>query len=409
MNLSQLKSLAKYGESDVLEFKKTTGQRSEAMRKVCAFLNSEIGGTVLFGVSDNGQIIGQAVTDDTKRDIAHELRKIEPHVNITVKSTAIGTGKHVIALIVKSGKNKPYSYDGRAYMRNQSTTLQMPREVYIQLLQDNQQQKLSWDKLTTNKCTLNDLDKKRIREIVHLAVQTGRMPKSAERASIPEILQKLDLLNNEQSSDRTHDLLTNAAVILFCKAEKKQFRHAEIRLARFDGVTKSVILDQKDLRGNVFDLFDGAMKYLTFSLPIAGKFVEGNPYRIDTPAIPFDVLREGILNALIHRDYSVEGSSIDVAIYDDRVEIDNPGRLPQGLSLHDLTKKHKSVRRNQLIAEVLFVCGMIERWGRGTLEMIEICKKAGNPVPKFEQSTGFFSVSFPFIRPISRPIIPIQE
>lgn len=393
MTPSQLRALVKHGESNVLEFKKSTGQRSLAMQTVCAFLNSDVGGTLLFGVTDAGKIIGQEISDKTSREIAGELDKIEPHADFKVEHISVGVGKHVMVLSVKPGKNKPYSYDGRAYVRNQSTTRQASREEYIHMLQDSQETTVSWEKLTTNKCTLKDLDKKRIQYVVRMAIANGRLPEEAEKVSSSEILEKLELLNKER--------ITNAAVILFCKTELKQFMQSSVQLARFEGLTKSVFLDRKDLRGNLFDMLEDTMKFLTFALPISGKIVDGSLARIDTPAIPFKVLREGVLNALIHRDYSMEGASVDVAIYDDRVEIDSPGRLPSGIKLSDLTKRHKSIRRNKLIANVLHVSGMIEKWGRGTLEMIELCKQSGNPAPTFEESTGSFIVTFPLKEPLS--------
>lgn len=261
------------------------------------------------------------------------------------------------------------------------------------LIKQGESDILSWDKFKTDRCALKDLDKKLIREFVRLGIAYGRLPKKAEKATIPEILQKFGLLIN--------DRLTNAAVLLFCKNEQKQFMHAEVRLARFEGLTKSVFLDRKDLHGNIFELFEDSMKYLRFTLPIGGRVVPESVYRIDTPAIPFDVLREAVLNALMHRDYAAHGSSIHIAIYDDRVEIDNPGKLPSDVKLSDLTKKHRSVTRNPLIAEVLYTCGMIEQWGRGTLDMIELSKKAGNPLPHFEESGSGFSVILPLREPLS--------
>ena len=141
-------------------------------------------------------------------------------------------------------------------------------------------------------------------------------------------------------------------------------------------------------------------------MPIAGRIEEGSPLRVDTPAIPFKVLREALINALCHRDYSLRGGSIDIAIYDDRVEITNAGTLPPDIKVSELSKKHESYPRNPLIAHVLYACRMIERWGRGTLDMIELCKQAGNKPPKFEESTGSFSVTVPLREAISRIIIP---
>ncbi len=158
MKLSQLKALVKQGESEVLEFKKSTGQRSQSMHTVCAFLYSDAGGTVLFGVTDEGEIVGQEISDKTGRQIAHELERIEPHADITIKYISVGSDKHVIMLSVQSGKNKPYLYDGRPYIRSQSSTRHAPREEYIHMIQNSQQPTISWERMTTNTCTLNDLD-----------------------------------------------------------------------------------------------------------------------------------------------------------------------------------------------------------------------------------------------------------
>lgn len=145
MQIKNLKALVKRGESEIMEFKRSTGQLQAAMQTVCAFLNSEVGGTVLIGVTDDGKIIGQEIADKTNRDIANELERIEPHVNISIKRVSVGSFKYVIVVVVKPGKNKPYAFDGRSYIRNQSTTQQMSREEYICLFQENQQHRLSWD------------------------------------------------------------------------------------------------------------------------------------------------------------------------------------------------------------------------------------------------------------------------
>lgn len=397
MKIVDVKKLVMLGESSTLEFKKSTGQLHAAMESVCAFLNSVEGGVVLIGVTDEGSIIGQEIVDKNRRDIANELEKIEPHADVEVAYVLTGEGKarrYVVALKVKSGRGKPYVYDDRPFVRNQSTTQRMSREHYEQLLQNSQRPSLSWESLTHNKCAINDLDKKRIKQVVSMAISRGRLSEEAANANIGEILHKFELFYN--------DHLTNAAVVLFCKSEQKQFIQSAVQLARFDGLTKSVFIDRKDLRGNVFDLFEGTMKFLQFTLPIAGEVVEDSPYRVDTPAVPYKALREGILNALVHRDYSMRGGSIDIAIYNDRVEIDSPGSLPAGMDLKSLTKKHKSIRRNPLIAHVLYASGMIEKWGRGTLDMIELCKNSGNPSPRFEETVGSFSVVFPLKQPIAR-------
>jgi ATP-dependent DNA helicase RecG len=391
MKLTQLKSLVKHGESEILEFKSSTGSLTAGMQTVCAFLNSNTGGTIIFGVKDDGQITGQIVTDKTKKDIGIELNKIEPHAKIDVIYVPVGADKKAIVFRVNPGEKQPYTYDDRAFTRNQSTTSRMSKEEYSYLY--NKYHPTTWESLANNTCKISDLDGKLIKEVVRLGIAEKRLPESARKTAIPQILKKLELMHDAK--------LTNAAVILFCKNEDKQFFQSHIKLARFRGTDKKEFLDHKYYKGNVFDLYDKAMAFLHFILPVGARIEPGNPIRVETPIIPYNVLREAVTNALIHRDYSHAGGSIDIAVYDDRINISNIGALPPGVSLRQLFKEHRSIPRNPRIANVFYVCGKIEKWGRGTLDMIQDCKNAGNPPPIFEEVGGSFSLTLPFKEPMS--------
>lgn len=391
MNIKKIQELIQQGESNTIEFKTSMAGLSAAFKTICAFLNGE-GGSVLIGVSDKGKLIGQDITDNTRQEIARELTKIDPHADIAVTYLPIDGNKQLIAITVKSGKGAPYVYDDRPYLRNQSTTVRMPREKYDRLLYDRKPASNAWEKLTSENISIADLDKSRIQQVVSIAISERRLAEIAVRANVREILKKLNLI--------VDDKITNAAVILFCKNQQKQFIQSQLRLARFKGIDKSEFIDNKAVHGNVFDLYEHAMDFLQNYLPISGKIEESNPFRVDTLAIPYKVLREALVNALCHRDYSSPGGSISLAIYDDRVEISSSGRLPNDISLKDLTKEHESHPRNPLIANVLFVCKMIERWGRGTQDMVDFCKKVGNPKPKFREMTGSFTVILPLKEPI---------
>ena len=392
MTRSQLNALVKKGESETLEFKNSTGSISSGMQTACAFLNSDRGGTIIFGIKDNGQIIGQEVTDKTLKEIAVELNKIEPRTKIKIEYIKIENNRQVIVFRVNPGEDAPYTYDGRPFVRNQSTTMRMAKEEYMYI--HHQHNPTLWENLTSSKCTLKDLDRNRIQEVVRMAVGWRRLPETAIKASISDILKKLELVADEK--------LTNAAVILFCKSEEKEFMQSNLKLARFQGTDKTKFLDIKMFRANAFDLYDKAMDFLTFNLPVAAWIEPGNPIRVEEPAIPYNVLREAVTNALIHRDYSHAGGSLDIAIYDDRVNISNIGALPKGVLLSQLSKQHPSIQRNPLIAHVFYLCGKIEKWGRGTLDMIKDCKQAGNPIPIYEEVGGSFSVTFPLKESLSR-------
>ena len=385
MNLKDLKKIAKNGESDTVEFKLSTGQLNRGVETLCAFLNSK-GGTLFLGIKDDGEIVGEKITDNTKREIANQLNRIEPHPHIDTIFVSVGKDKEVIVLVAKPEANGPYVCNGRPYVRIQSTTKIMPQEEYKRILHALAPQ-TDWECLTTNDCSINDIDKDLIRKVIDMAVTSGRLTEMATRTTITDILNRLELLVDGR--------LTNAAVILFCKKEQKQFIQSNIKLARFKGSTKSEFLDSKILRSNAFDLYDHAMDFLNFNLPIAAKIEEGNPIRVETPAIPHKVLREALVNAFCHRDYSIRGGSISVAIYYDRVEIGSTGLLPAGVKIKQLTQKHLSIPRNPLIANVFYLCGMIEKWGRGTQEMIELSKQSGNPIPQFEEVTNSVLVTIP--------------
>ncbi len=127
-HIEELVELVSQGESEILEFKKTTGQRSEAAKTVCAFLNCS-GGRVLFGVSDKGEITGQYVTTRTIESITHELRRIEPPVFPEIETVDIDQGKVVVVVRV-DGNQGTYCFDGRPYIRHGPTTQVMPRGEY---------------------------------------------------------------------------------------------------------------------------------------------------------------------------------------------------------------------------------------------------------------------------------------
>lgn len=134
--------------------------------------------------------------------------------------------------------------------------------------------------------------------------------------------------------------------------------------------------------------------FLRRHLPVRGRFESGRLERIDEPLFPPLALREALVNALCHRDYSIYGGATYVAIYDDRVEIISAGTLPFGQTVADLRREHVSRPRNPYLAEVFYRRGLIERWGSGTLKIIDMCRQAGHPEPEFEERAGDVVVRF---------------
>ena len=184
-NLNIIQNLIAEKEGGKVEFKQTTGQLERGMETLCAFLNGE-GGTVLFGVKDNGTIIGQEVSDKTKREIAEAIRLIEPFATITVSYAGIpDTDKQAIALYAEEQRYmRPFTYKGRAYQRIESVTSVMPQDKYNHLLMQRGG-KYSWEAMPNPDLQISDLDENAIIGAVRAGINCGRLPETTIREEIP--------------------------------------------------------------------------------------------------------------------------------------------------------------------------------------------------------------------------------
>jgi len=195
----------------------------------------------------------------------------------------------------------------------------------------------------------------------------------------------------------------NPAMVLFGKHLQSDFPQCLLMLARFPGTEKDEFLDNRQVRGHAFKILHEALEFVRLHTPISGKvsIPEGTRdvtvddlARNDRPAYPVKALREAVINAICHRDYSHEGGSISVGIYSNRLEISSMGTLPGGISLDELKEPHESVLRNPDIANVFYRRGMIEQWGTGIEQIMNTCEEAGNPEPEFAERSGFFTLRF---------------
>jgi ATP-dependent DNA helicase RecG len=150
-------------------------------------------------------------------------------------------------------------------------------------------------------------------------------------------------------------------------------------------------LDMKVLRGNVIEQIDEAGKFVMNHIRL-GAEIKGFK-REEKWEYPLSAVREAITNAIYHRNY-FSTANTHVSIFDDRIEIWNHGGLPPELSIEDLKKSHKSIPRNPLIANALFLIKYIERWGTGTQRIVEDAIAQGLPEPEFNETSGGFEVVF---------------
>jgi ATP-dependent DNA helicase RecG len=384
-NAKQLAALVKEGEGPTLEFKRSTGELKEGMQTLCAFLNGS-GGRVLFGVRPEGTIEGQAVSDQTLRDIAQAADRFEPPAHVSIHRIRLKANREVLALSTDAARDvRPFTYEGRAYERVESTTRRMPQAKYERLLLDRAHSTRRWENEPAEGMELRDIDRDELFRIVEGAKSAGRLI-GPVGTRVADVLDRLKL--------RREGRILQAAVVLFGKEFLPDYPQCELRMARFRGADKTEFLDQRHVRGPAFRLLEEAQLFCQRHFPLPGKIVPGKLQRVDTPLIPPDAMREILVNALIHRDYSIAGGAISLAIFDDRVEIWSAGTFPTGITPEKLSRSHQSVQRNPIIADVFYKMGLIEKWGRGTNRVIEMSLEAGIAPPKFEEITGAAVVTF---------------
>ena len=384
MTPGQIKSWVASGESETLEFKRTTNERREAVRTLCAMLDHH-GGRVLFGVEANGKIIGQQVSDHTIEEVAQEIKGLDPPAFPTIDRVEVGGGREVLVLTVTQGPVRPYSYKGQAYQRIGNTSTAMSRDGYNRMLLERLHGESRWENQLGERWTVADLDVAEITRTVEEAIRRGRAEDPNTRDP-GELLQGLGLVRDGQ--------LLRAAVVLFGRTERLEADYPQclLRVAKFRGTDRTEFLDNRQFHGNAFEFLVRAERFLRENLPVAGRVAPGLFERVDDPLYPPIALREALANAICHRDYSIGGGSVAVAIYDDRLEVTSSGNLHFGLTPEALFAPHESLPWNPLIARTLFRRGVIESWGRGTLKMAELMQQAGLPRPEIEDAGGCVTV-----------------
>jgi ATP-dependent DNA helicase RecG len=382
----RLTAMVAEGEGPALEFKRSTGELKEAMLTLCALLNG-VGGTVLFGVRPDGRIVGQQVSDQTLRDIAQAADRFEPPTDFALERMQIGSGREVLAISVESRPDMaPFIYDGRPYERVQSTTRKMSQAKYEKRLLDRAHGRRRWENAPAEGLALKDLDRKEILRTRELAIQHNRISADTSR-DIGEILDRLGL--------RAGCVLTQAAQALYGKRFLPDYPQCLLKMGRFRGkeITGEIV-DNRQEYMNAFAMVREGMAFLERTMPLGARFPTGQIFREDRFPVPLDALREILLNAVMHRDYSHYSGHVAIVIFDDRIEIRSYGPLPTGITIEQLSGKHDSKPVNPLIAGAFHRTGAVEVWGRGTNRVIAMCKKHGTEPPVFEERQGFVHVTF---------------
>lgn len=361
-------------ETQNIEYKQTW--RDEYLKWICGFANAQ-GGKMFIGIDDNGEIVG---IEDYKKLMEDIPNKSVNHLGLMIDvNHHKKEGKHYLEIDVPVS-SVPISYHGIYHYRSGATK----QELKGVSLQNWLLKKVGkhWEDLPASS-TLADLDEDSIRKFLKKAIAQKRIPPEAMDDSIAVLLESLHLLTKEGQP-------THAAVLLFGKRPSMVSPTFSVKMGRF-GKRDDELIFQDIIDCNLISMPDEVLRKLSdryLIRPISYKGLE----RQELLEYPESALREAILNAIIHKDYA--STWIFLRVYDDKLEIWNPGLLPEELTIEKLKGRHSSYPRNPHIAEIFFKAGYIEAWGRGTNNIIAECLKSGLPEPVLEEDQGGVRVTF---------------
>ena len=362
-------------ETQNIEYKQVW--RDEYLKWICGFANAK-GGHIYIGIDDNGNITGIENYKKLMEDIPN---KSVNHLGLVVDvNMHVAEGKNYLEIIVPIS-NVPIAYHGVYHYRSGSTKQEL-KGIALQNLLLNKMGK-KWEDMAVEGITFSDLNGNSIQAFIIKAIEKDRIPQNTLNIGKQTLFKNLGLLTEQGQ-------LTNAAVLLFGKNLIKVSVTASFKIGRF-GKSSHDLLFQDIVETNIFEMADKVIEMLKTKYlvrPISYRGLE----RMEPLEYPETALREAVLNAIIHKDYS--STYTFLRVYDDRLHLWNPGTLPEELTIDKLKQEHSSYPRNRNIANTFFKAGYIESWGRGINKIIDACKEAGLSEPIIAEDQGGVSITF---------------
>jgi ATP-dependent DNA helicase RecG len=368
------------GESKYIEFKEVLPSKDNISKSIIAFSNTS-GGKLVIGVNDKLEVVG--INDDSIFELQDRIASIisdncTPGVIPEIYNVNI-QGKLVLVIEVNRGNSKPYylkrlGKEKGTYIRIGATNRPADSNIILEL--ERQKRNICFDEEICYEQTFEELD---ISPLI-------RMFESQGKHLDEDKLKNLKLIRE----DRSVMYPTNALMIILGK-----FWHCTVKCARFKGTTMSVFTDKKEYEGDIFSVLESTQSFVLNHINLAG-VVQGLQ-RTDTYEIPVPAIREAIINAIVHRDYTNQGRDVKVGVYDDIVNIVSPGGLPNTITMTDVFNG-RSEARNRVLAKVFKELNLIEQWGSGISRIINSCVEHGLNAPVITEKNDFFDVE------LNRPI-----
>ena len=370
MDAQELRQILEEGEGQRIEFKESLANLD---KELVAFANAS-GGRIFIGITDGRKINGAKISNRLKSQVQDAASNCDPSVEIKLESFG-----DVLIIVVKEGEDKPYKCGPGFFRRTGPNSQKLSRNEIIEFLKD--EEKVRFDDLRNSQFVYDEhFDSKKLDRFLRLA-------------GISKVMDDHAILLNLGAAERLEDgriAVNNSGILFFSKNLDYIYPHAAVTCALFQGTDKFTVLDRRDFNEDLMSNIDGAMNFLKRYIAVRYEMT-GEARRREVPELPYDALREAIINAVAHRDYFERGANVMVEIYDDRIEISNPGGLPKGLRPEEFGKR--SVLRNPRIAGMLHRADYIEKMGTGVRKMQRLMSEAALPPLEFT-FTSFFTVTF---------------
>ena len=342
----------------------------------CALGNTN-GGTIVLGIKDSGEVTGTTV------EFCNELTK---HLNVAILpalpftiSSMDREGKIVAVVSVWEGADKPYMLDGQIYLQNGNVISLADSEQSIRIINRKMSLGNSWERVSIYDASLEDISEGVVDRFRQQLAADGRIGEDTPSISVMRRLGFIIAGN-----------ITNAGVVVTAKEPSAFFPQARIRVSVFG--ENDVLQNVKLYETNLVESIDPIVNFIYSLYP--QKIEVNGMYRQTYETLPMVALREGVLNACIHRRYDDYQTFMRVNVYLDHLEIINSGKLPEGMTVGDLSKRHFSQLRNPDIANAFYVLRYIEAAGSGTLRIIEECKKNHCAMPEWHQGEDTVKLVF---------------
>ncbi|HAH32810.1 MAG TPA: AAA family ATPase [Elusimicrobia bacterium] len=387
MTYKDLEKIIAAGESAQVEFKESFGDA--VIESLVAMANAK-GGAVLVGIADRGEVAGTSIPFNAASSWLNEIKtKTSPSLLPDIKFFAYKS-LNLAILTIPEYPIKPVSFKGRYFLRVGSSNHLMRVEDVARSHYNTFN--TSWDYTIAKEHSLGDISLEKVDNFLSFANKNREIALNDPPVST---LRKLELLRA--------DAISKACFLLFMKEESLL---TTIEIGRFQ--TKTLIKDATRIKTDLFSEVDAAFQFLIKHL--SKKYIiTGKPQREERWEYPLDALREIIINAIVHRDYSCSSDSV-IKIFDDKIEFFNPGRLFGNLTVARLLRgDYISTIRNKQIAGIFKEAGIMEKYGSGIGRIIEAFRNSGLPAPKFRELGDGFLVTVYNETPQKTPQTPPQK